>query len=128
MSVPESKGYVLNRSRSAMLATRLAVADTHWSRFLGLMGRDPATFADGDALWITPCRGVHTFAMRFPIDVAYLDREGVVVHLERSLRPWRVAPVRLRAASVLELPDNTLKATGTDLGDRVEISVGEGTR
>jgi hypothetical protein len=61
--------------------------------------------------------------MRFPIDVVYLDPAGTVVHIECSLLPWRFAPVRMRAASVLELPQNTVVSTGTALGDRIEISI-----
>jgi len=47
------------------------------------------------------------------------------VHLERALRPWRIAPVRLQAASVLELPQNTVTPTGTAIGDRIEIKIKE---
>jgi uncharacterized membrane protein (UPF0127 family) len=61
--------------------------------------------------------------MRFSIDVVYLDRAGTVVHLERDLAPWRFAPVRLQAASVLELPRNTITATGTEVGDRIDIKL-----
>jgi uncharacterized membrane protein (UPF0127 family) len=60
--------------------------------------------------------------MRFPIDVVYLSREKVVVHLEQGLPPWRFAPVRLKASSVLELPENTLRSTGTTIGDELEIA------
>jgi len=63
--------------------------------------------------------------MQFPIDVVYLDPAGTVVHIERALRPWRIAPVRLQAASVLELPQNTVTSTGTALGDRIEIKIKE---
>lgn len=121
MSKPGPSGYALNRTRRQFLATRLAVADTHWSRFCGLMGKPPREFGDGHALWITPCRGVHTWGMRFPIDVAYLDPNNVIVHLETGLRPWRFAPIRLKATSVLELPEHTLKSTGTTIGDELEI-------
>ena len=107
MSVPGPKGYALNRTRNAYLATHVRLAGTHWSRFRGLMGTEAASFPAGQGLWIVPCHGVHTFAMRFPIDVIYLDGDKVVVHIEENLKPWRVAPVRLRAASVLELPDRT---------------------
>ena len=66
-----------------------------------------------------------TRRMRFPIDVVYLDGDKVVIHLEENLKPWRLAPVRLRAASVLELPDRTLSSTQTAIGDRIEISLGK---
>ncbi|MGA9307187.1 MAG: DUF192 domain-containing protein [Candidatus Sulfotelmatobacter sp.] len=114
-----------NQTRQLVLATSLAVAQTHWSRLVGLLGASEDDFRNGCGLWIRPCRGVHTLAMRFPIDVVYLDRGGTVVHLERALRPWRIAPVRLQAASVLELPQNTVTSTRTALGDRIEIKIKE---
>jgi uncharacterized protein len=119
-----TQGQAFNQTRQLYLATNLAVAQTHWSRLRGLLGATESDFRNGGGLWIRPCRGVHTLAMRFPIDVVYLDRAGAVVHLERSLRPWRFAPVRLQAASVLELPRNTVTATGTAIGDRIEIKIG----
>jgi hypothetical protein len=118
-------GYAFNRTRRAYLATQLCFARTHWSRLLGLMGQDAASFRAGQGLWITPSHGVHTFAMRFSIDIVYLDKDRTVVYLEENLKPWRVAPVRMRAASVLELPGNTLSATGTAIGDEIEIALGQ---
>lgn len=123
MPLSVSAGYAFNRTRSAYLATQLAVAKTHWLRFRGLMWRDTASFGAGQGLWIVPSQGVHTFAMRFPIDVVYLDGERVVVHVEKSLKPWRVAPLRWRAVSVLELPENTLSVTNTAVGDKIEIAL-----
>ena len=116
-----SCGYAFNRTRRQYLATRLAVADTHWSRLCGLIGKTPANFPQGRGLWVVPCRGVHTLGMRFPIDVIYLTPENVVLYLEQGLPPWRFAPVRFHAASVLELPENTLRSTGTTIGDQLEI-------
>jgi len=116
--------YAFNRTRRTYLATALSVADTHWSRLRGLMGTAAADFRAGQGLWIVPSHGVHTFAMRFPIDVLYLDGNKFVVHVEQNLKPWRVAPVRARAASVLELPTETLRSTGTVLGDEIEIRMG----
>jgi uncharacterized membrane protein (UPF0127 family) len=63
--------------------------------------------------------------MNFPIDVIYLDRRHCVVHIEENLRPWRVARVSLRAASVLELPANTLRPTQTAVGDEIDIAMGQ---
>ena len=119
------KRYVWNRTRNACLATDLSLAATHWTRFRGLMCAAPESFGAGQALWIVPCKGVHTFAMRFPIDVVYLDRDQRIVHLEPDLKPWRLAPVRMRAVSVLELPQHTLSSTRTAIGDQVEIATGQ---
>ena len=121
MSQSAATGYAFNRTRRQYLATRLTVAQTHWSRFVGLIGQTAATFPQGRGLWIVPCRGVHTVGMRIPIDVVYLTEDNVVLHLEYGLRPWRFAPIRMRAASVLELPENTVRPTGTTIGDQLEI-------
>jgi uncharacterized membrane protein (UPF0127 family) len=118
-------GDAFNQTRQRYLATELTVAQTHWSRLRGLLGASADDFRNGRGLWIRPCRGVHTLAMRFPIDVVYLDRDGTVVHLEPNLQPWRFSPVRLQAASVLELPIRSIAATETALGDRIEIRMNE---
>ena len=125
MSEPGSKGYAFNRTRQAYLATQLSLAATHWSRLRGLMCTEAGSFHAGQGLWVVPSRGVHTFAMRFPIDVVYLDEHKNVVHLEQDLKPWRVAAVRRQAASVIELPRNILHSTGTSIGDEIEIVLGQ---
>lgn len=114
-------GFAFNRTRTTYLATELAIARTHWSRFRGLMATDASRFRRGQGLWIVPSHGIHTFAMRFPIDVVYLDQERIVIHLEEDLKPWRMAAVRVRAASVLELPTGTILDSKTALGDQVDI-------
>jgi uncharacterized protein len=125
MSFPNASAYAFNRTRHAYLATQLAVADTHWSRFRGLICTEAARFPSGNGLWIVPCHGIHTFAMKFPIDAAYLDSGKMVVHVEHSLKPWRMARVSAKAASVLELPEHTLESSGTEIGDAIEIELGK---
>ena len=115
------KGYAFNRTRTTYLATNLLIASTHWSRFRGLMATDSSRFTRGQGLWINPSHGIHTFAMRFPIDAVYLDRDRIVVHLEEGLKPWRVAPIRIAAASVLELPIGTVRDSATALGDQIDF-------
>jgi uncharacterized protein len=118
-------GQAFNQTRQVYLATDLAVAQTHLTRLRGLLGVSADDFRNGRGLWINPCRGVHTLAMRFPIDVVYLDRAGTVVHVEHNLQPWRFSPVRMQATSVLELPSHTVAGTGTALGDSIEIRIKE---
>ena len=117
------QGSAFNQTRQTHLATGLALADTHWTRLRGLLGTSQSDFRNGCGLWILPCHGVHTLAMSFPIDVIYLDRARTVVHIEHALLPWRFAPVRRLATSVLELPPQTVNETGTALGDRIEITL-----
>lgn len=125
MSAFSGQGQAFNRTRETSLATSLAKADTHWTRFRGLLGLTPDDFRNGSGLWIVPCRGVHTLGMGFPIDIIYLDRSLTVVEIQPALRPWRFAPVRLEAASVLELPCHIVAATKTAIGDRIEITFPE---
>jgi uncharacterized membrane protein (UPF0127 family) len=128
MAVFSSQGQAFNRTRQTYLATALAVADTHWTRLRGLLGTPSGDFRNGYGLWIVPCHGVHTLGMGFSIDVVYLDRGNTIIHIQRDLRPWRFAPVRRLAASVLELPCQTAAETRTEVGDKIEITMGEDRR
>ena len=128
MAVFSSQGQAFNQTRQAYLATALAIADTHWTRLRGLLGVRSRDFRNGSGLWIVPCHGVHTLGMGFPIDVVYLDDAKTVIHIRGDLPPWRFAPVRRRAASVLELPCRTAAETRTEVGDKIEIKLGKDGR
>ncbi|MBI5240483.1 MAG: DUF192 domain-containing protein [Elusimicrobia bacterium] len=95
------------------------MADAAASRSRGLLGRD--AMAPQEGLWIVPCPMIHTFFMRFAIDVLFLDRSLRVVRVLEGLKPWRVSPWVFRAHSVLEFAGGTLRGSvGT--GDQLEIS------
>jgi uncharacterized membrane protein (UPF0127 family) len=128
MAVFSSQGQAFNQTRQAYLATALAIADTHWTRLRGLLGVRSRDFRNGSGLWIVPCHGVHTLGMGFPIDIVYLDDAKTVIHIQGDLPPWRFAPVRRRAASVLELPCRTAAETRTEVGDKIEINLGKDGR
>jgi hypothetical protein len=108
-----------NLDTGSVIAEEVAVADTRATRAVGLLkrsGLDP-----GEGLWIVPSRGVHTFWMRFAIDIVALDDRGVVIDQVSELRPWRIRLPRRGTAGVLELPTGTLAASGTALGHRIEF-------
>ncbi len=111
----------LNRTRGVCLAQNVRTARSHWERLRGLIGTHESTFRPGEALWIVPSRGIHTLAMRFALDLVYLDRSLKVMHVQEDVSPWRFAAVCTRAASVLELPPGTIRKTRTSLGDEIEI-------
>jgi len=121
MAEQDKFGYAFNVTRQAFLATKLRVANTHWTRLVGLLGTSERNFKTGVGLWIVPSHGVHTFMMRFPIDVLPLDEQGTIIHLEENVKPWRMTPIRLEAISVIELPSHTIWNTSTKVGDQVEI-------
>ncbi len=85
-------------------------------RARGLLGRDGL---DG-AVVLCPCRQVHTVGMRFAIDVAFCDRDGVVLRTG-CLRPWRVSPFVLRSAFVIEASAGAFDRWRLERGDEVEL-------
>lgn len=115
---PPSFAIAYNETRGKPLATRLELADNAYTRRKGLLGRDG--LAPGAGLWIFPCESVHTFAMRFAIDLVYLDRKSVVKKVRSNVPPGRISAC-LTAHSVIELPSGTVAATGTQRGDQVSI-------
>ncbi|WP_460601635.1 DUF192 domain-containing protein [Flexivirga lutea] len=94
-----------------------AVADTARSRRKGLLG----TTAVEGALWLTRCPCVHMIGMRYPIDVAVLDKHGTVLHVT-TLRPWSgMTRPRLRGATTVETAEGALAAWGVTRGDRLAV-------
>lgn len=79
---------------------RVRTALRWWSRAVGLLATP--RLEDPSGLWIAPCNSVHTFGMRYPIDVVFLARDGAVQRVVAGLRPWRAAACR-RAHTTLEL-------------------------
>ena len=92
------------------------MADTRAARRHGLLGRD---HVEG-ALVLRPCRQVHTFGMRFPIDVAFCDRYGFLLH-RSTLPPRRVSALVWRSYFALEAPAGAFDRWGLELGDVVEV-------
>ena len=107
-----------NRTRGTLLATCLQVADSGPARQRGLLGRNG--LAEGEGLWIIPCESVHTFFMRFAIDLVYLDRKRRVRKVRSGVGPWRLSAC-ISAHSVLELAAGTVRSTGTQRGDSLEF-------
>ena len=104
-----------NLTRDTEIGSRIEVADTAARRNKGLLGRSGLN--PGEGLWIVPCEAVHTFAMKFAIDLLYLDKAQRVVKVRHAVRPGRISGA-LRAHSVIELPAGTLAATQTQRGDQ----------
>ena len=107
-----------NETKGVVLAPRVRVASSLWDRGVGLLG--VASLPAGEGLWLKPCRSIHTFFMRFPIDVLFLDGRGAVLS-QATLAPWRFSRWERQAAGVLELASGTLARTKTDAGDRITL-------
>jgi hypothetical protein len=110
---------VLNVTRGETLARDAAVAETVRERVRGLIGRD--RLKPGEALILPRCRQVHSFGMRFPIDVVFIDGKGRVAMTRTGLEPRRISSVAWRARCAVELAAGTLYKTGTVKGDIISI-------
>jgi hypothetical protein len=108
-----------NASKGIVLARRVEWAGTSQARRRGLLGRENIDADEG--AYIVPTQWIHMFGMRFPIDVAFLDSRGRVLHVCHALEPNRLSPIVWRAEGALELAAGTLLATGTEAGDIIEL-------
>ena len=111
---------VHNATLNRTLAARAETAGSAWRSFMGLMGR--RALQRGGGLVLPRTRGVHTHFMRFPIDVVFYDRHGVVLGVERHLRPWRCAKYHFGARGAVELPAGMASSSGTERGHTLTIS------
>jgi len=109
---------VRNQTRNAILGDAVDLADTSSKRRVGLLRHE--RLESGTGLWIVPCESVHTFFMKFPIDLVYVDRKKRVKKVRHAVPPWRLSAC-LTAHSVLELPAGTVEKTGTRPGDELVI-------
>jgi len=114
---------VYNKVRESFLCLGVGAADTHFARLKGLIGRIRLRLDEG--LWIVPSSGVHTLGVMFPLDLVYLDEQHKVVHLIEHFPPFRVAPFKSQAASVLQLPTHTIYSSQTQIGDQLIICPAE---
>jgi uncharacterized protein len=115
-----------NRTRASELVSDVEVAGSLWAKFMGLMGRP--WLAPGTGLWLPDSNGVHMMFMRFPIDVVFVgraDADGTrpVVAIHRGLKAWTgLVPFVRGAHGVLELAVGAIDASGTEVGDLIEIA------
>ena len=108
--------HVVGSSRT--LATRAELAANSAGRRSGLLGRDE--LPPGHALVIAPTQGIHTFGMRFAIDVVSVSRAGIVVGIRRRV-PRRRVVLSWRAFAMIELPAGGAEAAGVVVGDRLVV-------
>lgn len=107
----------LLNSDGTVVADRLLIARSPWSRMRGLLGR--ASLAPGEGMLFRPAGSIHMFFMRFTIDAVFCDRDLVVLDVVSSLRPWRMAS-RRGAKVVIELGEGA--AGGVRPGDRLSVT------
>jgi uncharacterized protein len=118
LRAPTSQWVILNVSTGALLATNVVPAFDRRSRNQGLLQH--TQLKPGDAMILAPCFSVHTWFMRFPIDVLFVARSGRVLKARSNVAPWRIAAC-LGAFAVIELPPGG--GARVDVGDRLELEM-----
>ena len=108
---------IRNLTRDTELASRVVEARRHFSRMRGMLGR---RFDDFDAMLFNRNNSIHTWFIGITMDVAFLDKGGVVVSLTSNLKPWRMTGC-FSACTTIELPAGTLVRTKTVLGDQLDV-------
>jgi uncharacterized membrane protein (UPF0127 family) len=108
---------IRNVTRDTVLAEHVVEAKSMFSRMRGMLGR---RFDNFDSMLFKRNNSVHTWFMGIPIDVAFLDDEGVVMSLSQNLRPWRMTGC-FSAKMTIELPAGVFERTGTVVGDRLDV-------
>jgi uncharacterized membrane protein (UPF0127 family) len=106
--------FELHRADGAVLCERCVAADTPVARMRGLLGRKE--LPRGEGMLLRPAASVHTAFMRFPIDVVFVDRNGRVLDIARSVRPWRAAACK-GAKAVVELAAGECSRRDIEVGD-----------
>lgn len=109
---------LINLRKKYVIASQVEIADNFFSRLVGLLGRDK--FPEKHAIVLKPCRSIHTYFLRFPIDVVFLNGQGEVIHLISNMQTHSFSPVIKKAQKVVELPAGTVK-NRINLGDTLII-------
>lgn len=110
---------VSNLTTGRTVAKRVWLADTMFFRLRGLLGCQCLEADQG--LLLVPCGNIHTFGMKFSIDIIHGQRDGTVCKIVTNLRPDRIGPLVVRGYFVLELPANTVKEQGIQVGHRLSL-------
>ncbi|HHX22948.1 MAG: DUF192 domain-containing protein [Tepidanaerobacteraceae bacterium] len=114
---------VLNLNKQVALGVKVYQTKCFFQRLKGLIGTNK--LEEGEGLLITPCTSIHTFFMKYPIDVIYFDDENIILHILHSIQPYSFSPIIKKAKGVLELPAGTCISTGSVVGDKIELVYGE---
>jgi uncharacterized membrane protein (UPF0127 family) len=111
---------IINQTKGTTLAESTDIANSKKQKAFGLLVRK--SLPAGEALLIPKCYSIHTFFMRFPIDVVFLTKENRIIKQYENVVPFRIARAGKKADSVLELPAHTLAKTNTAVGDVLHMT------
>ncbi|MDD5044003.1 MAG: DUF192 domain-containing protein [Candidatus Omnitrophica bacterium] len=109
---------IINLTKNTLLADKAYVAASFKERLIGLLGR--SSLEKSEALILESTSSIHTFGMKFDIDVLFVNRGNIVTGVYENLKPGRVSGIHPFSAAI-ELPSGTVSATQTHKGDLLQI-------
>lgn len=109
---------LVNIRNKNVLASNMKVADSFYTKLVGLTFKDE--LPNCDAMLFNQCNSIHTFFMRFSIDVLFLSKKNKVVKIIRNFKPWRLTRMYFKATKCIEFPDGSLPED-LNIGDEIEV-------
>lgn len=109
----------MNKTSNTVISENLQVADTFFKRLKGLMFTKELPLQN--ALQINPCNEIHTFFMKYSIDVLYLDVNNNILSIDENLQPGKIGKRVKRAVTVIELPKGKIKEKDIKVGQIVSV-------
>lgn len=110
---------IYNSTQNNIISEDAKVADSFFSRSIGLLSRK--TLSESESLIIKPCCSIHTFFMRFDIDVLFIGAKGKIIGLYENVNPWNVLPIHLTSKYVVELPAGCISNKNIQKGDEISL-------
>ena len=110
---------IINKTNSFVVAEEATIANTPFKRMKGLLGRKE--LKEGQALVLDPCNSIHTFFMRFPIDILFLDKNNKIIKTISCLKPFRLTAIYFNAALAIELPSGKIQSLSIHKGDNLSL-------
>lgn len=110
---------LINSSKNITLIEKLERATSLYARMKGLLGRNE--LPSDEALMINHCSSIHTFYMKFAVDVVFVDRKMVVKKIYKNVKPWRLVSPIWGAHSVIEFAGGALEKLNIEIGDQLNV-------
>lgn len=104
---------------SKIVLKKIARADNLFTKSLGVIGWKD--FGEKNGLLLTGTNSIHTYFVRFPLDLVFLDKNMKVIKLVKNLKPFRISPIVWSAKHVLEMPTNSIKKFSINVGDEINL-------
>ena len=110
---------LIKMDSNTIIAEKVFVAESFWQRLKGLLGR--TELSAHETMWIQRCDSIHTFFMKFPIDVVFVDKKLKVCSVRTNVKPWRLASSYWCASSVFEFASPNPEVKNLKKGDLLYV-------